>query len=286
MTAVYGVIGYPISHSLSPAMHDAAFRALGIDAAYVPFEVSPYALAEAVRGIVGLGIAGVNVTVPHKHAILGHLDELDERARALGAVNTIVNDDDTLRGLNTDVEGFARSLEEAGVEMAGRRAIVLGAGGAARAAVAALLDRGAESVTVSARRVDEAERVAAELGALGRSRLQATGIGEHWDGVTLVVQATSATMGSDAEEFARWLPWSALDPSAAVVDLVYSPRATTVLREAAARGLRTVEGAGMLVHQGALAFERWTGHAAPIDVMRRAVLEALAKRSPLETDHD
>jgi shikimate dehydrogenase len=286
MTTVYGVLGYPIAHSLSPAMHNAAFRALGMDASYVPFEVTPYALAEAVRGIVALGVAGANVTVPHKNAVMGYLDELDDRARALGAVNTIVNDDDTLLGLNTDVEGFARSLEEAGVEIGGTRSLVLGAGGAARAAVAALLDRGAESVIVSARRLEEAERVAAELGSLGGSKLHASAIGEHWDGVTLLVQATSATMGSEAEEFAQWLPWRALDRSATVVDLVYAPRRTTVLEQAEARGLRTVEGAGMLIHQGALAFHRWTGREAPIEVMRRAVHEALDARSPLEADHD
>lgn len=286
MTAVYGVMGDPVGHSLSPAMHNAAFRALGIDATYVPFEVSPYGLRDAVRGIVGLGIAGANVTVPHKRAVMEHLDELDDRARLLGAVNTIVNDDDTLLGLNTDVEGFARSLEEAGVAIGGTRAVVLGAGGAARAAVAALLDRGAESVVVSARRRDEAERVAGELASLGGAKLHATGIGESWDGVTLVVQATSATMGSEAEEFAQWLPWAALDRAATVVDLVYAPRRTTVLRQAEGRGLRTVDGTGMLIHQGAIAFRRWTGREAPIDVMRRAVLEAIAARSPLEADHD
>jgi shikimate dehydrogenase len=248
--------------------------------------VSSYALAEAMRGIVGLGIAGANVTVPHKRAVMAHLDEIDDRAQVLGAVNTIVNDDDTLRGLNTDAEGFARSLAEEGIAIAGARAVVLGAGGAARAAVAALAEGGAESIAVSARRVEEAERVVSELRGLGSAALRASAIGEHWDHASLIVQATSATLGPNAAEFAEWLPWAALDHDASVIDLVYAATPTTVLAQALARGLRAVDGTGMLVHQGALAFRRWTGRDAPIDVMRAAVRDALEKRSHLEADHD
>ena len=268
--SVYGILGWPVAHSRSPAMQEAAFRACGVDARYVRFPVRPEALGDAVRGLRALGIAGANVTVPHKEAVGAHLDAVDAFARRLGAVNTIVREGDRLEGRNTDAPGLVRSLEEAGLQLDGKRALVLGAGGAARAAVAGLEDAGA-TVRVAARRPAQAERLLVDLESDGQA-LAMDALEAAFAETDLLVQATSATMGEHAEAFAAQLPWDALKEAAAAVDLVYTPRETTVLREAARRGHPTVDGLGMLVHQGALAFEAWTGHPAPLAAMRAALL--------------
>jgi shikimate dehydrogenase len=275
MTRVYGVLGWPVAHSRSPAMQNAAFAAAGIDATYVRFPVAPDALGDAIRGLRALGVAGANVTVPHKSAVIAHLDALDESARAVGAVNTLtIADDGTLRGANTDVGGLVRALVEAGAALAGARALVLGAGGAARAAVAGLRGAGAH-VTVAARRVEEGAR-------LGAPTLDLADRGALADALAMadvVVQATSATMhggptrGGDAaaQAFVDALPLAALRRGALVTDLVYAPRDTLLLREARAHGARTLDGLAMLLHQGALAFELWTGIPAPVGAMRAAL---------------
>lgn len=278
-TAVHGILGWPVEHSASPAMQNAAFAARGVDAVYVPFPVRPEALPLAVAGLRALGVRGVNVTVPHKEAILPLLDEVDPDARALGAVNTVVRRGDGLLGLNTDGPGLVRSLAEAGVEVKGRRVTVLGAGGAARAAVVGLARAGAAQIHVAARRPDQADAVrrAVQPGVCDTT-IQACPmdgtLAARFAETDLVVQATSATLGEGAgpEAFAEALPMDALPDGAAVVDLVYEPLETTVLRAARGRGLRAVDGLGMLLHQGALAFERWTGEAAPVDVMRQALV--------------
>jgi shikimate dehydrogenase len=277
-TAVYGILGWPVDHSASPAMHNAAFAHLGIDAVYVPFPVAPQGLASAVAGLRALGVRGVNVTVPHKEAILPLLDDVDADARALGAVNTVVRDGARLVGTNTDGPGLVRSLEEAGVDVKGRRVTVLGAGGAARAAVVGLARAGASRIVVAARRPDQADAL--------RRAVQPTvcdtpidacamdgDLAAGFAATDLLVQATSATLGDTptAQSFTSALPLDALPAKAAVVDLVYKPLETTLLHAARARGLQGVDGLGMLLHQGALGFERWTGHPAPVDVMRRAL---------------
>ncbi|MCB9635863.1 MAG: shikimate dehydrogenase [Sandaracinus sp.] len=272
---VFGIVGYPVSHSRSPAMQEAAFRACGIDARYVPFPVAPERLGDAIRGLRALGVVGANVTVPHKEAVLAELDEVEPAARAMGAVNTLVRDGDRWIGTNTDAEGLARSLDEVGA-VVGDRLIVLGAGGAARAAVVGLGAR-AREVVVAARRVSQAEALVASLSLEG-VKLSVCGLDAldaPFEGASTVVQATSATLGEGAEAFVDALPLNALPKDATLVDLVYVPRRTALLRAAEARGLRTVEGVGMLVHQGALAFERWTGVEAPVDVMREALLATL-----------
>lgn len=276
MTTVLGVFGWPVSHSKSPAMHGAAIAALGIDARYVPFAVRPEAIGDAVRGVRALGIRGVNVTLPHKQAVMQQLDRIDADARAIGAVNTIVNDDGVLTGFNTDAPGLVRSVEEAGVSIAGKRVTILGAGGAARAAVVGFARAGAAEIAIVARRPEAARSLAAELAQ--HAGVGVTGEGEAaldrvFARTDLVVQSTSATLndGPNAEAFAARLPMHALPDAAAVVDLVYQPLVTSVLRSASARGLRTVDGLGMLVHQGALAFRLFTGQEPPIDVMAEAL---------------
>ena len=280
ITAVYGIFGWPVRHSRSPTMHNAAFKALNLDAVYVPFPVQPERLAQAVEGARALGTAGLNITLPHKSAIMALLDEVESDARAIGAVNTVLREGDQLIGTNTDAGGLTRSLREAGLSLEGCRVVVLGAGGAARAAVVGLASAGAERITVLARQRSRATQLVDSLAShAGQARLAARDMADGaralFEDSDLLVQATSATLGGGpaAAAFADALPLAALPQDAAVVDLVYQPRLTAVLSHAAARGLKTVDGLGMLLHQGALAFERWTGRDAPLAVMR-AALEA------------
>lgn len=279
MSATYGILGWPVEHSRSPAMHSAAFRARGLEATYVCFPVHPDDVADAVRGLKALGVRGANVTVPHKEAVLGYLDAVTPEARAIGAVNTIVREVDRLIGHNTDAPGLARSLDDAGVELAGARALVLGAGGAARASVVGLAGRGATRITVAARRLAQAQALVDALAPVcGDCELRAADLSRatldaELPDTSLLVQSTSATLASspDAGGFAASLAIELMPQTATVVDLVYRPRVTTVLARAAERGLNIVDGLGMLLHQGALAFELWTHLPAPLDVMRDAL---------------
>ena len=286
MTQIFGVLGYPISHSRSPAMHGAALRELGIDALYVPLAVPPERLPQLVQALRELGMPGVNVTLPLKTAIMPLVDTLTPAARAVAAVNTVINDNGTLIGDNTDAEGLARSLDAAGVPLAGANVVVLGAGGAARATAYGLAMRGAARIAIAARKPAEAERLARELApSCGNTALRGLAL-DASDGfklelsrASLLVQSTSATLEaspaqhSGAQAFAASLPLESLPAHAAVVDLVYKPLETAVMARARQRGLKTVDGLGMLLHQGALAFERWTGRPAPLDVMRAALLK-------------
>jgi shikimate dehydrogenase len=271
-----GIFGWPVAHSKSPQMHEAAARALGIALRYERFAVEPAGLAEAVQEKHRAGIDGYNLTVPHKQAVIELLDEVSPAALAIGAVNTVVRDGERYVGHNTDAPGFVRALEEAGVAIDRRRVSIVGAGGAARAAVVGLADAGAAEITILARRVEQAESLVSSLAAHASCPLQARGL-DAAEGcfatTTLLVQATSATLGSNpnAEAFAEALPIAALPRDAAVADMVYQPLETTVLAAANARGLTTVDGLGMLLHQGAIAFELWTGLQPPLDVMRNAL---------------
>jgi shikimate dehydrogenase len=261
MTRLLGVIGHPIAHTLSPRMHRAAIEALGADAAYLAIDVPPDSLAGAMRDLRALDALGLNVTVPHKTAIVPLLDEIDAEAKAIGAVNTIVRDGVRWVGTNTDARGLSRALEEAGVRAS--RAVVIGAGGAARAAFHALRTGGA-TVEVIARR-PEAWPGAKALG-------DAAALRRVFAASDLVVQATTATMSpADGEALARLLPLEALPGTAAVIDLVYRPKETALLAAARARGLEAIDGLGMLVHQGALSLELWLGRRVPVDAMRRAL---------------
>ena len=270
-----GVIGHPIAHSLSPVMHRAALAALGRqDVTYDALDVTPDALERFVRGTT---LAGFNVTLPHKQTVIPFLREIDEVARAIGAVNTVFREGDRLVGTNTDAIGLVRALEDEGVRIAGARALVLGAGGAARAAVVGLRDAGAESVAIVARRPEAAAALAS---ALARPRFAPTAhapseIARLAPTIDLLIQATSAPLGPDAELFAVSIPLRSLPKSAIVMDLVYRPRITALLRHAREEGLRVVDGTGMLVHQGASALSRWLQVAAPVEVMRSALAQAL-----------
>jgi len=272
-TALTGVLGYPVRHSLSPAMHNAAFYALGLNWVYLAFEVAPDRLAQAIEGMRGLGIRGLNLTIPHKEAVIPLLDGLTDAARHIGAVNMLFWDGARLIGDNTDAEGFLRALHEAGVNPAGQTVLVLGAGGAARAVVYALRTQDC-TVWIANRSRERAEALAAAFGCAGIVSLERDALAPcaaHADGV---VNCTALGMEPHANTMPP-LPVEALPANAWVCDLVYRPLRTRLLQAAAARGLTTIDGLGMLVHQGALAFERWTGSPAPVDTMRAAALHAL-----------
>lgn len=272
MSVRLAVIGHPIAHSLSPRMHRAALDALGrADVTYEAIEVAPGRLEAELGRLASEGLVGLNVTLPHKVAVLSHAVEVDAIARAIGAANTLTRTPRGWAATNTDAPGLARSLAESGVAIRGARAVVLGTGGAARATALALSE--AAELVVVGRDPAKAREVAS---------LHARGEGAPWPALgaalaqaTLLVQATSATLGEGADAFAASLPLERLAASSVVVDLVYRPRVTALLARAEARGLRTVDGVGMLVHQGALALERWLGVEAPVDVMRAALLSAL-----------
>lgn len=284
-TRLVGLIGWPVGHSRSPTMHNAAFAALGLDWAYVPLPVAPPAhgddaaarVRDAVLGLRALGLRGANVTVPYKQAVLPWLDTLTPAARAMGAVNLIVVEPDgALLGDNTDAAGFAADLQAHGVEASGKQALLLGAGGAARAVLFGLAQLGAAEVVVANRSLERAQALVAELQPrLPALALRATALAalDAAAQAPLVINSTSAGMAPQVDG----LPWDealGFAPGQVVYDLVYAPRQTRLLQLAQACGARPIGGLGMLVWQGALAFTRWTGHAAPVDVMRAAAEQA------------
>jgi shikimate dehydrogenase len=245
-------------------MHEAAFGALGLDACYLAFDVPPAALADAIRGARALGIRQLAVSLPHKEAVIPLLDAVDATAQRIGAVNTITRRGERLEGSNTDWIGAVRALERAG-KLAGRRAVVLGAGGAARAVVYGLRERGA-SVTVLNRSAARAHALARELGAQGAGPLEALAATP----CDVLVQTTSVGLRSDASP----VPEEALPAGALVMDAVYDPPETRLLRAARARGCDTVGGKWMLVEQAAEQIRLWSGREPPLDVMARAFDEA------------
>ena len=270
-TRVVGVIGDPVAHSLSPALHNAAFDAAGLDWVYVAFPVPRGRAAEAVAAVPALGLAGFNVTMPHKEDVAAACDELTPDAAALRSVNTVVaRPDGRTLGDSTDGPGFLDALTDEEIAVAGKAVLVLGAGGAARAVVLALGRAGAQ-VTVAARRPEAAESAAALAPGAG---IVALGAADP-SAFAVVVNATPLGMsGGDP------LP---VDPGAlhagqAVVDLVYHPADTPLLTAARAQGALAVNGLGMLLHQAARSFTLWTGRPAPVDAMRAAVAAVLTAR--------
>jgi len=280
-TKVVGLIGDPVAHSVSPAMHNAAFACLGLDYVYLPFRVQKERLAEAVGGVRGLGLRGVNVTIPHKVAVIPMLDETDAMAGRIGAVNTIINNAGHLTGYNTDAGGFLLALKQAGFEPQGKKAVVLGAGGASRAISFALAGSGAVITILNRREELEwaktlAEQVSKCCGwEVPAWELNDGNLAKALDGAELLVNATCLGMHPDIDKtpVARRL----LRPGLAVFDAVYNPLRTRLMREAEEAGAKTISGLDMLVGQGAMAFELWTGRKPPVDEMKKAALMALEK---------
>lgn len=271
-TRLVGIFGYPVTHSGSPLMHNAAFSHLDLDYVYVPFEVRPEDLQQAVEALRVLNIAGINVTIPHKEAIIPFLDEVSREVGLIGAVNTVKVENNKLKGSNTDVQGFLESLQENGIEPKGMKALVIGAGGASRAVVCALGKAGAGEIVIVNRTLTRAEEIAEKQNALlGGKNIRCvdlTEISSQAEAADLIVNTTSVGMKADDPLL---LDPEVLTPRHRVVDIIYKPPETSLLREARLRGAVTLNGMGMLVNQGALSFELWTGIAPPRSLMRQAL---------------
>lgn len=281
-TRVVGVMADPVAHSMSPPMHNRAFRVRGLDMVYVPLHVKSQDLRAAVEAIRALHLVGVNVTIPHKVAIVPHLDALSEHARLVGAVNTVVNRDGVLEGHNTDGAGFVRSLrKEAQFEPQGRRLLIIGAGGAAQAIAVQLALEGAEELIIANRTFEKAvqlvklvERAGGRARAIALAELTAPVVAE----CDAIVHTTSWGMAPHSD-VPPIIPAELLHADLLVCDIVYTPKETSLLRAARERGCRVLPGLGMLVEQAALAFELWTGVEAPVDAMRETLEWALAERA-------
>lgn len=278
-TKVFGIFGFPVGHSLSPWMQNAAFEARRLPYRYLPFEVPPDGLERAVRAILPLGIKGINVTIPHKETIIPFLDRLTPEAEKSGAVNTVEVASGALIGHNTDGKGFVASLLEKKVDPAGKRVLLLGAGGAARGVAVALTEAGAEEIILINRTPARAKNLADRLTSL-HPRLKTSLLGADFKKSdldsggkpVLLVNATPLGRGKrDPLPF----PEPFLDSSWTVADLIYRPDETPLLLAAKRRGAKTIPGIGMLLHQGAFSFEIWTGEKAPIEEMREALARGM-----------
>ncbi len=278
-TKICGLIGDPVEHSVSPAMHNTAFSSLGLDYIYLPFRVVRDNLVRAIDGLKVLNIRGLNVTIPHKVAVIPLLDEMEPLAQKIGAVNTIANDKGRLKGHNTDAGGFLKALLERGVEPRGKKVVVLGAGGVSRAISFTLAERGAEIVILNRRlEMDWAVKLASSISQLSTKEVKALELNDKnlssvLEAADILVNATSVGMSPNSNNSP--LPARLLKPELVVFDVVYNPLKTRFLAEAEAAGAETISGIDMLVWQGALAFELWTGAKAPIDIMKAKAIEAL-----------
>jgi shikimate dehydrogenase len=278
-TKICALIGDPVEHTMSPAMHNAAFKKLGLDYLYIPLRVAPGELPQAVAGLKALNVAGFNVTIPHKVAVMPLLAGLDPLAEKIGAVNTVVNKDGKLRGYNTDAEGFFRVLLEQGISPQGKNIVLLGAGGAARAIAYILAEKGARLTILNRRQeLDWAENIAQFILDDLQKEVKVFELGDiakALPGADLLVNATSVGMSPAENESPA--PAALLDKVPVVFDIVYNPLKTRLLKEAAAAGAQTISGIDMLAWQGALSFEKWTGKAAPVDLMRREAVKMLER---------
>ena len=281
-TMVCGLIGDPVEHSMSPVMHNAAFSQLGLDYLYAAFRVKKEALGKAIDGMRALNIRGLNVTIPHKVAVIPFLDEVDALAKKIGAVNTIVNDGGVLRGYNTDSTGFLRALLEKGIEPKGKNVVILGAGGASRAISFILVDSGA-NLTILNRRpgLDRAAELAGRISQTSGKKvtvleLDRENLGRALAKADLLVNATSVGMSPGIDQTP--VNSDLLRSNLIVYDIVYNPMKTRLLREAEAAGAETIGGLDMLVWQGAVAFEMWTGQKAPAGLMKQEAVQLLTTK--------
>ena len=275
MAKQLGVIGYPLSHTLSPVFQQAAFDYHAIPATYSAWPTAPECLAETVERLRGAEYLGFNITIPHKRRMLDLVNEVDGMARNIGAVNTVVNRGGSLTGYNTDAYGFVESLKaKADFEPRGKTVLLLGAGGAARAAAYALAGEGVERLTIANRTVSRAESLAEDVGQLLR-RVDATPLDGVSGDADLIVNSTSVGMASSDGAGRTPLGAGSIARDALAYDMVYTPAETPFLHCAREAGARVLGGLWMLIYQGAAAFELWTGKHAPVDVMYRAAQQAL-----------
>jgi shikimate dehydrogenase len=267
-TKVAGIFGYPIEHTLSPSMHNAAFQNLGLDVCYVPFMVLPEALPDAVMAIRSLNMLGVNITIPYKEKVIPLLDKVNEEASFIGAVNTVTNAEGVLTGYNTDGRGFLSSLTEEGISIEGKNIFIIGAGGASRA-VSYYLSEKASSLSLFDTDRPKAQKLANDLGMI-RSNVCLIQKVENMTQPDIVINATPLGLKSyDPLPFNPDLITSEM----VICDLIY--KKTGLLKEAELRGAKIIDGSGMLLWQGAIAFELWTGVKPPIDIMRDMLLSKI-----------
>lgn len=277
-TAVFGIFGYPVEHTFSPGMHNAAFATIGLNGCYVPFAVHPESLGNAIRSIIPLGIRGVNITVPHKEKVLPFLDELSEDASLIGAVNTIEVVRGRLIGHNTDGRGFVRSLrDDAGFRPKGKAFLLVGTGGAARAISFSLALAGAGTILLYDIDTAKAEKLARDVRTrtgIRAKALKADVLRTSASDVDAIINATPLGMKrGDPLPIARDL----VRAGHLICDLVYNPPATRLLTAARSRGAETLSGIGMLLYQGVIAFEIWTGKKAPVSIMRQALARQMRR---------
>jgi shikimate dehydrogenase len=287
---ILGIIGHPVAHSYSPVVHNAALKAVGLEQefVYLPFDIPPENLRLAVEAFKVLGIKGVSVTMPHKETVIPFLDELDDQAKAVQAVNVIVNDDHKLIGYNTDGIGFTRSLkEDAGVDPAGKKVFILGAGGAAKSICAALASTGAKEIVVANRTLKRAEAIEEMIRKLGMGTKiilyefpnphvdKTDDLKEQIRSAEIIINTTSVGLYPPDQSLLTGYQ-DMLHQDQLVADVIYT-RETLLLKQAKKKGCPTLSGAGMLVYQGVEAFRMWTGVDAPVEIMRE-VLEEQLKR--------
>ena len=271
-TEVYGIIGYPVKHSKSPQFQTAAFLSLKINGIYLPFEVKPEDLENAVNGIKALSIKGINITVPHKEEVIKYLDEISQEVKYIGACNTIKNIDGYLKGYNTDAYGFIRGLKEILPEPHKKSFLVIGAGGASRAVLYGLINEGVQNIIVANRTVERIYEIIEDFKTLNRfidQIIQPIGLDQiekKLDGVDVIVNTTSVGL---KDEDPSLFDYSKIKKDHIVVDIIY--KKTKLLKVAEEKGCLFQDGLSMLLYQGAKAFEIWTGQKAPIDVMREVL---------------
>jgi shikimate dehydrogenase len=279
-TRVCGVIGDPIEHSLSPIMHNAAFQALDLDYVFLAFKVKPACVTDAVNGMRALNIRGFNVTMPHKKTVMASLDRIDLSAQIINSVNTILSKENLLFGFNTDGVGAVRALKENGVELKGRKVLLLGAGGAARA-IAYAMAKEADELAVLNRTVKDAQALARLVEKAANKRIVAGSlsledIDANLQDSDILINATSVGMKPRPDETP--VPIELLRKNLSVIDIVYNPLETKLAKDAKAVGAKVVSGVEMLIYQGAASFEIWIGKSAPVEVMRKAALTHLQQK--------
>jgi shikimate dehydrogenase len=279
-TRVCAIIGDPVEHSLSPVMHNAAFKELGLNIVYVAFNVTKNGLADAISGARSLGLLGLNVTMPHKNAVIKHLDETDSATKAIGAVNTILNERGKLFGYNTDGKGAMVALQENGVDPEEKKLVLLGAGGAAKA-IAFQAAQEAEELVIVNRTAEKAKQLAELLHKQFGTKITGTTLSDEvlkkeLETADILVNATSIGMHPDIN--VSPVPAELLHSGLCVMDIVYNPLETRLLKDAKSVGASVVSGLEMLLYQGAVAFEIWTNCPAPVDVMKDAALAKLAEK--------
>ena len=273
-TKIVGIIGDPIEHSRSPQIHNAAITALGLDYVYVAFHVQPNNLGAAIEGFKATNVVGINVTIPHKQNVISYLDEISREATLIGAVNTLIFKDGAISGENTDAPGFLQAMQEEGLDVPqGGSAVIIGAGGSARAIVVALALAGVQTICIANRTVSRAVALATDLSDKTDASIYGIGLDDPRlpsavEMSQLVVNTASTSMDVSHPLLIdpEWLT-----PQSIVYDIVYTPPETRLLQAAAEKECHTVGGLGMLVHQGAIAFERWTGVNPPVETMRQAL---------------